>query len=475
MRVPRLVVAGTESGAGKTTVALGLMRALRRRGLRVQPFKVGPDYIDPTYHTAATGRPSRNLDGWMCGEDLVRALFARAAGPADVAVIEGVMGLFDSAGPATDSGSTAEVARWLDAPVILVVDASGMARSAAAMVRGYATFDPGVRIAGVVFNRVGSPGHFELLRESLAAYGGPPALGYLPRADGLQAPERHLGLVPVLDPRAMAPYLDRVADAVAATVDLDRVLAIARAAGPVTVPDGAGPFPDRPAPGCCRIAIARDAAFHFYYEDGLDLLAALGVEWAPFSPLAGESIPPGTDALYLGGGFPEVYRAELSAHDKLRADVQAAHRAGMPVYAECGGLMYLSRAIVDPDGQVWPMAGLLPVSARMQPRLAALGYARATFLQETLLGSPGDEVLGHEFHWSVTDPHPPDWPPAYRFRGRRVDGKEDGFARPALLASYLHLHFVANPHAARRFVQAAARYRAVRLDRERAAARPVTG
>ncbi|WP_264844702.1 nucleotide-binding protein [Caldinitratiruptor microaerophilus] len=254
MRVPRLVVAGTESGAGKTTVALGLMRALRRRGLRVQSFKVGPDYIDPAYHTTAAGRPSRNLDGWMCGEDLVRALFARAAGAADVAVIGWVMGLFDSAGPATDSGSTAEVARWLDAPVILVVDASGMARIAAAMVRGYATFDPRVRIAGVVFNRVGRwPTRWR--RRSTSA--------------------------------------------------------------------GCWPSPGtRPSTSTTKTG-----------------LAALGVEWAPFSLLAGESIPAGSDALYLGGGFPEVYRAEHAAHDRLRADVEAAHRSGMPIYAECGGLM----------------------------------------------------------------------------------------------------------------------------------------
>lgn len=463
LAVPRLVVAGTHSGAGKTTVALGLVRALARRGLKVQPFKVGPDYIDPTYHTAAAGRPCRNVDGWMCGHDLAVALFARAAAGADVAVVEGVMGLFDGYGPDTDTGSTAEAARWLAAPVVLVVDAGGMARSAAALVAGFASFDPRIRVAGVIFNQVGSARHYELLQESLAAAGlGVAALGYLPRNPDLQTPSRHLGLVPALERAAIEPFLDRVAAQVQATVDLDALLALARSAPPVPVPAGALPFPDPPRPPRCTLAVAHDAAFHFYYADGLDLLAALGAELAYFSPLAGEGLPPGADALYIGGGFPEVYRESLAAHTRLADQIRDAHRRGMPIYAECGGLMYLSQAIAGLDGREWPMVGLLPVAVRMQPRLAALGYAQATLLRDTLLGPAGSTLVGHEFHWSVTDPHPPDWPPAYRLRYRRPGEKEEGFARGRLLASYLHVHFAANPAAAERLVAAAAAYRVER-------------
>ncbi|MCL5676898.1 MAG: cobyrinate a,c-diamide synthase [Firmicutes bacterium] len=462
LRVPRLLVAGVQSGVGKTTVALGLMRALARKGLRVQPFKIGPDYIDPTYHTAAAGQVSRNLDGWMGGRSLMRHLFARAAGSADLAIVEGVMGLFDGAGPDSDAGSTAEAAKWLDTPVVLVVDAGGMARSAAAVVQGYAGSNPALRLAGVVFNRVGGEGHYRLLQESLARYTRVPALGYLPRRSAIRAPERHLGLVPILDQSALAPYLDQVADLVEATVDLATILRLAQEAGPVDTTEDKSPFPAAPQPTCCRIGVARDAAFHFYYQDGLDLLTNLGAELAFFSPLAGDALPPDMDALYIGGGFPEVYRQELSAHQGLQLQIGQAYGYGLPIYAECGGLMYLSRAIVDLDGRNWPMAGLLPVAVRMQPRLAVLGYARATMLQPTLLGPAGAEVTGHEFHWSVADSPPTDWPPAYRLEGRRPPARLEGFTRGHLLASYLHVHFAANPDGARHLVAAARAHRQAR-------------
>lgn len=463
---PRLVIAAVQSGAGKTTVATGLMAALARRGLQVQPFKVGPDYIDPTYHTAATGRPSRNLDGWMCSSDTVRTLFARAAAGADIALIEGVMGLFDGAGATSEEGSTAQMAKWLAAPVLLVVDARGMARSGAALVQGLKGFDPALRIAGVIFNNVGSESHYKLLCDAVRAYvRDVEPVGYLPKQAEIRAPERHLGLVPSYEQPQVAAYLDSLAGLVARTVDLDAVLHLARdRCRPLPVP-ATGLFPaGAPPAGRVRIGLARDAAFHFYYEDGLDLLRSLGAELVEFSPLRDRALPAGLDALYMGGGFPEVYRQELAANAPLRTAIRQAIAAGLPVYAECGGLMFLTEAIVDAEGGEWPMVGAIPVKARMQKRLASLGYVKAAIQAETLLGGPGETLKGHEFHWSVVDGHPDGWPPAYLATTRRGGTRAEGFCRPNLLASYVHVHFAANPQAAARFLQAARRYRETRIE-----------
>jgi cobyrinic acid a,c-diamide synthase len=459
LTIPRLVIAAAQSGTGKTTVATGLMAALARRGLRVQPYKVGPDYIDPTYHTAATGRTSRNLDGWMFDEEAVRRLVAGSAQGADLALIEGVMGLFDGAGATTEAGSTAQIARWLAAPVLLVVDARGIARTAAALIQGLCGFDPTLRIAGVVFNNVGSESHYRLLYDALQAY--VPAVkpvGYLPREAAIRAPERHLGLVPSYERDQTAAYLDSLVSVIGRTVDLDGVLKLARSCGPLLVPPD-DPLPAVTAGQSVRIGLARDAAFHFYYEDGLDLLRRLGAELVPFSPLCDESLPPDLDALYLGGGFPEVYRQALAEHALLRRAVRAALDAGTPVYAECGGLMYLSEAIVDAGGAEWPMVGAIPVKARMQPRLNSLGYVTAEAQAETLLAAPGEVLRGHEFHWSQVDEHPAGWAPAYRTTSRRGGTRLEGFYGPNLLASYVHVHFSANPRAAARFVEAARGYR----------------
>lgn len=456
--LPRLVVAGTQSGAGKTTIATGLMAALSRRGLAVQGYKAGPDYIDPTYHTLATGRPSRNLDAWMFGEPQVQELFGRSMAGAGLGIVEGVMGLFDGYSPVDDTGSTAQVARWLQAPVLLVVDAGGMARSVAAMVQGYAGFDPDLRVAGVVFNNLGGEGHYKLLVESLARYcPGVQPLGYLPKKAAIRAPERHLGLVPSYEQGTVQTYLDSLVAAISATVDLDAVVALARTAPDLALPAPAL-FPATTAAVQARIGIARDEAFQFYYQDGLDLLAALGAELVPFSPLRDQALPE-VDLLYFGGGFPEVYRERLAANTGMLAAIRQGADAGMPIYAECGGLMYLCTGIADQDGDLSPMVGLLPVTARMQPKLAMLGYVSAQAERDCLLAPAGASLRGHEFHWSVVDAHPPDWPPIYAVQGRRGGVRAEGFARPNLLASYVHLHLVANQAAARALVAAARTYR----------------
>lgn len=457
--VPHLVIAAAQSGAGKTTVATGLMAALARRGLKVQPYKVGPDYIDPTYHTAAAGRISRNLDGWMLDEITIRRLVAASIQGADVALIEGVMGLFDGAGPIGEAGSTAEMAKWLAAPVLLVVDAAGLARTGAALIQGLCGFDPDLRIGGVLFNNVGSEGHYRLLCESLRAYvPGVEPVGYLPGQSAIRTPERHLGLVPTWERQQMDAYLESLVGLMEATVDLEAVLRLARAAAPLP-PAPPRTLPAVPAGDRVRIGLARDAAFHFYYEDGLDELRALGADLVPFSPLSDAALPPDLDGLYLGGGFPEVHAQALAANASLRREIKTVVERGMPVYAECGGLMYLTEAIVGLEDDAWPMVGVIPVKARMETRLQSFGYVLAEAQGETLLAARGETLRGHEFHWSRVDPHPADWPPAFRIHSRMGTARWEGFYRPNLLASYVHVHFSANPRAAERFLQAVRAYR----------------
>ena len=445
--MPRLVVAAPASGQGKTTVATGLMAALRARGLAVSGHKAGPDYIDPSYHALATGRPGRNLDPVLCGEDLVAPLFAHGAAGADVAVVEGVMGLFDGRGT-TSFGSTAHVARLLGAPVLLVVDAASQGRSVAALVAGFAGYDPRVRLGGVVLNRVGSARHEEILRAALGDLG-VPVLGALRRDDGVTAPSRHLGLVPVAEREGPARQaLDRLGVVVGAAVDLDAVLRLAASAGPLPTaawsPDAAlaGP-PDHPRRRPV-VAVAGGAAFSFSYPETAELLAAAGAQVVQVDPLRDEALPPGTAALVLGGGFPEVHVADLAANEPLRADVARLARAGRPVIAECAGLLYLAREL---DGQ--PMCGVLDATAGMTARLT-LGYRDATAAADSVVAPAGTAVRGHEFHRTAVDPpHSPD--PAWM-----VGDRPEGFVRGSVHASYLHLHWAGYPQLARRVVEAAA-------------------
>jgi cobyrinic acid a,c-diamide synthase len=471
--VPRLVIAAPSSGSGKTTVATGLMAAFASRGLAVSPHKVGPDYIDPGYHALATGRVGRNLDAYLCGTELIAPLFAHGARGCDLAVVEGVMGLYDGAAGEGELASTAQVAKLLRAPVVLVVDASSQSRSVAALVHGFASWDPEVRVAGVILNKVGSSRHEEMLREALDE-SGVPVLGCLRRAAQVDTPARHLGLVPVAERRSDAvDAVGAMAEQVRRGCDLDALYALARGAGelsgaawdaaevvasspppPLPVPTlGAAPSdprhrPERPRPqtpdGLRVVAVAGGAAFTFSYAEHAELLTAAGAEVVTFDPLRDEQLPDGTGGLVIGGGFPEVYAPELSANEPLRKAVAELAFGGAPVAAECAGLLYLSREL---DGQ--PMCGVLDVSARMSERLT-LGYRDAVAVSDSALAVAGTRMRGHEFHRTVVEPGAgaaPAW--GVRAPERRVEG----FVQQGVHASYLHTHWASQPGVARRFVE----------------------
>jgi cobyrinic acid a,c-diamide synthase len=458
IEIPRLVIAAPSSGSGKSTVATGLMAALRRLpgSAAVQGFKVGPDYIDPGYHSVATDRPARNLDTWMVPVRRVLESFGRAAAGADVAVVEGVMGLFDGYSGSDDAGSTAEVAKILRAPVILVIDVRKMARSAAAVALGCARFDRALNVAGVICNNVGSPRHAAWVAEAIEAVG-LPVLGCLPRQPELAVPERHLGLHTAIERQDEArAFIDNAARLVARHIDVPGVLRIARQAPPLDLPDTSEAWRRDPAapPTGVRIAVAYDEAFCFYYTDNFDLLRAAGAEMAFFSPLASDRLPAGCSGLYLGGGYPELYADRLTANDRLWQSVRAAARAGMPIYAECGGLMVLSTALVDQTGQEYLMAGVLPGRARMLGRLT-MGYRIVTARHDSILLARGEQVRGHEFHYSDWVERPDALPAAYDVvRHVGEDPTPEGFVRGNLLASYIHLHFASRPDMAERWVAA---------------------
>lgn len=450
----RLVVAGTASGVGKTTVVVALARALRARGLRVALFKCGPDYLDPTYHARAVDGPSHNLDGWMMGRDAVRASFADASRGADVALVEGVMGLYDGASATGEEGSTAQVAKWLDAPIALVVDASGMARSLAALVRGFVSYDPALRVAAVIANRVGSEGHLGLLRDAQRT---PPVVGGFPKDVEHAFPERHLGLRRADDAVLPAELLDHWGAQAERWLGVDALLARARAAGPIAESEAPGRAPvDR----TCRIGLARDSAFHFYYADNLRRLEELGAEIVPFSPVEDRALPQ-VDGIYLGGGYPEVFAERLAANVSMRDAVRAFAEAGGPVYAECGGLMYLTQAIVTAEGERWPMVGIVPSEARMRDRLQALGYVEVETQTRTILGEAGTRFRGHQFRYSELSPapHPSSMEHVYSLRKRRgEETSREGYGWRNVVASYVHAHWASNPSVAESFVRACIRF-----------------
>lgn len=462
------MVAAPGSGHGKTTIATGLMAALRRRGLAVSGHKVGPDYIDPGYHAVAHGRHPRNLDPVLQGEDAVLPLFVHGAlrpSPADVAVVEGVMGLFDGAIGQRGTASTAHVARLLRAPVVLVVDVSGASRSVAATVLGFATYDPDVTVAGVIMNRVATQRHEDEVREALSSVG-IPVLGSLGRDDALTAPSRHLGLVPAVE-RAdeAAAAVERLGERVTQGVDLDALLRVARSAPPLSVAAWEAAEHVQPVPaaqgssarGPVRIACAGGSAFSFRYRENDELLSAAGAEVVDFDPLRDEALPAGTSAVYLGGGFPEVYAEQLSANAPLRRSLREAVSAGLPVVAECAGLLYLCREL---DGR--PMVGAIDAKATMTAELT-LGYRQATTPVPTLVARPGEVVTGHEFHRTRVDPGRAGQS-AWDFRDSGYGGGSEGFSTTSLHASYLHVHWAGHPAAARRLAAAAVRYRAQALE-----------
>lgn len=451
--IPRLVIAAPRSGSGKSTVTTGLIAALSSDYV-VQGFKVGPDYIDPGYHTAASGRVSHNLDTWMVSPVQVQRTFARAVAGADVALVEGVMGLYDGYDARTERGSTAEVAKLLDAPLVLVIDVGKMARSAGAMALGYRDFDPALNLAGVICNNVASDKHGRWVREAIESIG-LPVLGCVPRRASLTIPERHLGLHMALERQeAVQAFLVAAAALVQTHVDLARLWQLAGTAAPWTVEeDGMR----QTIPVRTRIAVARDEAFCFYYEDNLDLLRAAGAEIVFFSPLRDASLPAGSAGLYLGGGYPELYATRLAANEGMISAIRAAVDAGMPTYAECGGLMTLTESITDLEGETHPMVAALPGRAQMRQRLA-MGYRRVIACRDTLLLPEGGETRGHEFHYSDWEV-PVDLPRAYALFPRQGEAvRHEGYARDNLLASYVHLHFGANAEMAPRFVAASVRW-----------------
>lgn len=454
--VPTLVVAGTHSGVGKTTITTGLMAAWRARGLTVQPFKVGPDYIDPTYHALAAGRPGRTLDAWMVPPERLPALVARAVAGADVAVVEGVMGLYDGFGYADETGSTAQVAKLLGAPVVLVLDARAMARSAGAVALGYKAFDPALNLAGFIVNRVAGERHGKGVAQAVEAATGLPVFGWIPRRQALHVPERHLGLVPTVEPGRWETFTRAASETVASHLDLDRLLEVARLVRPADAGE-LSPLPAiEPVEGAPVVAVARDEAFSFFYPENLELLQEAGARLAFFSPMRDSDLPPGTAALVLSGGFPEVYARQLSANAAMRRAIRAACERGLPVYAECGGLMYLTEAIVDQEGHTYPMVGVLPGRAVMTGRLT-LGYRLAEAAGESWLFREGERVRGHEFHYSAWEGRPDDLPPAYWLLPPDGQGepRPEGARLGNVWASYVHLHFWAKPELARRFAEAA--------------------
>ncbi|MFD6026187.1 cobyrinate a,c-diamide synthase [Streptomyces griseoluteus] len=487
MSVPRLVIAAPSSGCGKTTVATGLMAAFAARGLAVSPHKVGPDYIDPGYHALATGRAGRNLDAYLCGPELVAPLFGHGARGCDVAVVEGVMGLYDGAAGQGELASTAQVAKLLRAPVVLVVDASSQSRSVAALVHGFASWDTGVRIGGVILNKVGSARHEALLREALEE-AGVPVLGALRRASRVETPSRHLGLVPAAERGAAAvSAVAAMAAQVSAGCDLDALMALARGAGAlpgaawspaeaVALPthdhpsrsaerrgDGSGRSDGEVARGSGRrerstdadadagaagerpvIAVAGGPAFTFSYAEHAELLEAAGAQIVTFDPLRDERLPEGTRGLVVGGGFPEVYASELGANESLREEIAALALSGAPVAAECAGLLYLCREL---DGV--PMCGVLDAAARMGERLT-LGYRDAVAVGDSVLAVAGTRMRGHEFHRTVMEPGAGEAPAWGVVAPRR---RVEGFVQRGVHASYLHTHWASEPAVARRFTE----------------------
>jgi len=441
--LPRLLIAGVSSGVGKTTFTVGLCRALRRRGLRVQVFKCGPDYLDPTYHRQASDGEVHNLDSWLMGPAALTRTFVRTARGADISLIEGVMGLFDGASADSLSGSSAEIAQLIAAPIALVCDASGMARSLAALVRGFASFEPDIAPRAVICNRVGSAGHLALLSRAQPDV---PILGGLLKQSSLRFPERHLGLCAAQEADHEATF-ETWADQVEAHCDVPALIALARSAPPLP----AATAPTARAAARCRIGIARDAAFHFYYDENLHLLQDAGAELVAFSPLADAGLPR-VDGLYLGGGYPELHAARLAAnHGMLRALREHA-RAGKPIYAECGGFMYLCQSIVDRAGHSHAMLGLLPGRALMQDKLQALGYVEVTTRAASPLGAAGTRYRGHQFRYSRFEGPAPTQLALHS--KRHPEPQPEGHGAGSLLGTYVHGHWASNPAIARNFVDA---------------------
>ncbi|EON71994.1 cobyrinate a,c-diamide synthase [Lysinibacillus sphaericus] len=438
MQTNRFVLAGTGSGVGKTTFTIGLMKALQEKGKIVQGFKCGPDYIDPSYHTAVTGRVSRNIDSWMFSHDAVRDIVARASMDADVSIIEGVMGFYDGKSPLSDAGSAADVSVITESPVILIVNCASMARSVAAVVKGFQMLSDKPNIVGVIANQVGSVGHYEIAKAAIEQECGIPVIGYLKREAGIDIPSRHLGLIPAIERGELASFFDKLGALMAETIDLETLLELTKA----PVLEETGDLFEQHEDQHIHIAVAKDAAFNFYYEENLALLRAKGATLQFFSPLANEPVPVEADGLYIGGGFPEEFADTLAGNTIAKQSIREAINKGLPTLAECGGFMYLTQAITNSDGERYDMLGIIPGEVAMQTKLAALGYREITGKKANFLIGEEEEAKGHEFHYSqYSGTHET---PAYETKGR-FGTKQEGYQASNLVAGYTHFHFVSNP------------------------------
>jgi len=454
------IIAGERSGVGKTMITLDLARACMNRGYSVQCFKVGPDFIDPGYHTAVTGRISRNLDGWMTGRDYCRAVFYKHLQDADIAMVEGVMGLYDGWG-SSGNGSTAQIAKWLDLPVILIVDGSSFGRTAGAVVLGFQRFDPELKIAGVIFNKVAGENHYEMLRSAVPKKNGIAVLGYIPRNDQWHTPERHLGLVMPYERNDLHDSVNKCAGQIEKTVAVNKIVHSARFTVHVSHNIDKTQHPARRTPHAkfVHIGVARDEAFCFCYQDNIELLEQHGAAITCFSPLHDPALPDGLQGLYLPGGYPELYAAALSANIPMRNAVLGFCRSGRPVYAECGGFLYLLQAITDQQDIRHDMVGFFPTASLMLPRLQRFGYVEVTARGKCPFLSRGENIRGHEFHYSEIEPMPDTVQRTYAVTRRRTQEQHaEGYHLGNVLAGYIHLHFASKPVFAKKFVAVCSRY-----------------
>lgn len=464
--VPRILVAGDRSSAGKTTISIGIMSVLKDMGYNVQPFKVGLDFIDPSYHTEVTGRYSRNLDGYLMSEKAVLEVFSHAAEGADIAVIEGVRGLFEGLDAISDTGSTAQIAKILKCPVILAIDARSITRSTAAIVSGYKSFDPGVNIVGIILNNIGSKGHYEKSRDAIEKYTDTPVIGNIPRNDSMRISMRHLGLIPALEGRRKLIDFDenlvRIKNIIKEGINIERFISLARSTEPLEKPEKKIFKPDKSKCGV-RIGVALDEAFNFYYRDNLELLELAGAELVYFSPVNDATLPQ-MDGMYIGGGYPELFAKELENNDCMRESIKQSSEEGMPIYAECGGLMYLTQEIVsDISGSgkyhaanmqngTFLMVGAIPGRTLMGHK-RVVSYNIGSFIKDNVIGNAGTTFIGHEFHHSEIVDLPKGTEFVIRLnRGTGIKNDLDGILVENTLATYAHLHAASYTGFARSFV-----------------------
>lgn len=459
MSAHRIVIAGTGSGVGKTTFTIGLMAALQQKGYKVQGFKCGPDYIDPTFHTAVTGRPSRNLDSWMFDEKTVIDILERNSRDTDISIIEGVMGFYDGKSPLEDSGSTAEISILTKSPVLLIVNCASMARSVAAIVKGFQLLNNNVRIVGVIANQVGSEGHYQIVKAAVEQECRIPVVGYLKKEQNIHMPSRQLGLIPAIERGELQPVFDQLGALINATVDVDKIFELSTSSEIPAIQPSIFEHKKNPQ---VKIAVAKDAAFNFYYEENIELLKANGASIEYFAPLDGETVPSDADGLYIGGGFPEEFAKELSEQITVKDSIQKAISKGLPTLAECGGFMFLTEAIYSTKGERFEMVGCIPGTVQMQTKIAALGYREIFGTKGNFLITEGQVAKGHEYHYS-TYSKPENIPYAYETKSR-FRKQEEGYMHENLIAGYTHFHFASNPLLAVQWIEQCKKYQKKAVD-----------